>query len=439
MSPHRNKNLRRPAGRGVAVVYMALVMLVLIGVLGLAIDTGYVFLTAHQLQNAADAAALAGADEVAFNTVQASSDAMAEASKNSAAHAPVTLAAANDVFVGNYNRDTSTFTADMSPYNACKVIARRTTGSANGPLNLLFAPIFGITTAEVSRQAIAMNSRLEPGVLLLSPSASPAIQLTGTGSNPDKIVVTNGGAVVVNSGSTTAVQWSGNPDISAKALYIVGNDAAVSSGGVFTGTLSLNAPYMADPLASLPAPARPANTVTSKEDGKWPPGYYPAGLPAGTLAGGLYYVDNGITLNDEKVDGTAGAMIYLHTGGISLDGNSAIIMNAMTDGFYAGISYFEDRANTSSIDLNGNSKNQNGNSDDDDDDKGKGSGKQNNNTGQGSGTMYFPSAQVSITGNSTGYANQLIAGTLVIQGNAQLNINYDGRNAIIRHQAFLVR
>src|SRR5579871_1945104 len=119
------------ARRGVALVYVAVIMIALIGVLGLAIDTGYVFMTAHQLQNAADAAALAGADEVMFDSVQASSDAVTAASKNNAAQSPVTLTAASDVFVGNYDRSSGTFTVNGTPTNSVKVIARRTTGSAN--------------------------------------------------------------------------------------------------------------------------------------------------------------------------------------------------------------------------------------------------------------------------------------------------------------------
>src|SRR5689334_19425898 len=115
---------RRPNShnRGVTIVYLALIMLVLIGVLGLAIDTGYVFLTAHQLQNAADAAAMAGADEIPYSTSQAVTDAVNAGSKNSAAHAPVTLSSTDDVFIGYYDRSSRTFTANVGPYNACKVI-----------------------------------------------------------------------------------------------------------------------------------------------------------------------------------------------------------------------------------------------------------------------------------------------------------------------------
>jgi Flp pilus assembly protein TadG len=403
------------ARRGVAVVYLALVMIVLIGVLGLAIDTGYVFLTAHQLQNAADSAALAGANEVPFSTSQAITDAVAEASKNNAAQTAVTLTAANDVFVGNYDRTTSIFKANTGPINACEVIARRTTGSANGPLNLLFAPIFGITTAEVSRKAIAMNRQLTAAILLLSPSASPALMLTGSGSTKDKIVVANG-TVFVNSNSSTAVQWTGNPYITATELDIVGNDTAVASGGVFpTGSLGLNSSVAADPLSSLAAPTRGPQQIQPPNGGTFQPGYYPNGITVGgTLSPGIYYVDNGISLkgSDAPLTGT-GVMIYLASGGISLKGGSTIDISAPTTGAYAGMSYFEARTNSSPVELRG------------------GSGQTD------SGTLYFPAGDVTLQGTPNSYGTQLIANTLTIAGDGQ--IVYDGRNPIGRSRAFLVQ
>lgn len=402
--------------RGVALVYVALILLALVAVLGLAIDTGYVFLTAHQLQNAADAAALAGAAEAPFDSAQAAADAVSEGAKNSAAHLKVTLTVGTDVFVGNYNRTTRVFTANTSPYNACQVIARRTKDSPDGALGLLFAPIFGITTSDVSRQAVAMNRPIGPGVLLLNATASPALQMTGTGSNPDKIKITNNGAVVVDSNSSTAVQWTGNPFITAGELDIVGNDAAVAGAGILpTGTLNINATPVADPLASLAPPSKPGNTVTSQVAGKWPAGYYANGLPPGVLSGGIYYVDNGIDLKgNEAIDGSAGVLIYLHTGGITLKGNSTIDVNAMTTGTYAGIAYYQDRLNTSDVLLRGTS----GMTD--------------------TGTLYFPGAQVTLAGTPKSFGNQFIANTAVIQGDAQLNIDYDGRNPAWRHRAFMV-
>ena len=70
MSPRRDcaapQNLgffrrRHHRYRGVALIWVAILALVLILIVGLSLDVAKVSLVAHQLQNAADAAALAGA------------------------------------------------------------------------------------------------------------------------------------------------------------------------------------------------------------------------------------------------------------------------------------------------------------------------------------------------------------------------------------------
>src|SRR6266498_2406271 len=47
--------------KGIAAVYIALILVALIAFVGLAIDIGYMYVAKGQLQNGADAAALAGA------------------------------------------------------------------------------------------------------------------------------------------------------------------------------------------------------------------------------------------------------------------------------------------------------------------------------------------------------------------------------------------
>ncbi len=381
-------------------------------------DTGYVLYTAHQLQNAADAAALAAANSVQFDTTQSVTDAVAIAAANRAGGASVQLDSAADIILGSYNRATATFTAGGSSLNAAKVIARRTAGSPGGALNLIFGPIFGITTSNVSRQAIAMTNPLGAGVILLNKTASPSLQFTGTGSNSDKVNISNGGAMVVDSNSSTAVQWTGHPTIAASALYITGNDTAVTTGGVFpTGNLVLQSPAVADPLASVPPP--PQGTNRSGSSGpNIQPGYYPNGLPSGDLvmAAGVYYIDGGISLKgNNTIDATAGVLIYLHTGGISMGGNTGISISPITTGAYNGMSFYEDRSDTSAVTLQGTSGANN------------------------SGLMYFPSAHVSIAGDPNATASQLIADTLDVQGNAQFNVNYNNSFTIPRHESFLVQ
>jgi Flp pilus assembly protein TadG len=50
--------------KGIAAVYIALIMFVLVAFVGLAIDIGYMYVAKGQLQNASDAAALAGASSL---------------------------------------------------------------------------------------------------------------------------------------------------------------------------------------------------------------------------------------------------------------------------------------------------------------------------------------------------------------------------------------
>jgi Flp pilus assembly protein TadG len=55
------KRFVRRGNRGIAVVYIALLLIALLAFVGLAIDIGYMYVAKTQLQNAADAATLAGA------------------------------------------------------------------------------------------------------------------------------------------------------------------------------------------------------------------------------------------------------------------------------------------------------------------------------------------------------------------------------------------
>ncbi len=53
--------------KGIALVWAVLVLFVMLGIVGLSLDWGKLSLNVHQLQIAADAAALAGAQVVKFD------------------------------------------------------------------------------------------------------------------------------------------------------------------------------------------------------------------------------------------------------------------------------------------------------------------------------------------------------------------------------------
>ncbi|CAG1012851.1 hypothetical protein ANAEL_04525 [Anaerolineales bacterium] len=168
----RMKVLRN--NRGVAIVYIALMLGVLMAFAGLAVDVGYMYVAKGQLQNAADSAALAGASKLdgSVSTMQtnARSEAVDFAKANVAATASVaissdysnSLAEANDITVGNWNRNLDPkFSTVRTPINAVQVRARRTGAtdaggaSIGGQVDLFLSKVFGWPRMGASAEAIA--------------------------------------------------------------------------------------------------------------------------------------------------------------------------------------------------------------------------------------------------------------------------------------------
>ena len=56
-----NVSAKLKSEKGVTLVYVALLLVVFLGMAALAVDVGYLMVSKNELQNAADAAALAGA------------------------------------------------------------------------------------------------------------------------------------------------------------------------------------------------------------------------------------------------------------------------------------------------------------------------------------------------------------------------------------------
>lgn len=186
--PSRHTLLGSP--RGAVAVLVAVLLVVLIGFVALAVDVGYLYVTRNELQNTADAAALAAARKLSsyyqnmtFEQQQiydCSSDAsypcepivataQAVGLENQAGNAAVAIAAA-DVEFGRWNPATTPkFTAGTLRPNAVRVTARRD-GAINGPVATLLAGVVGVDTLAVNAQAVAGlsgQSNADPGDLEL--------------------------------------------------------------------------------------------------------------------------------------------------------------------------------------------------------------------------------------------------------------------------------
>lgn len=156
---------------GATAVIVAICLTMLIGFAALAIDVGYLYATRNELQNTADAAALAGAGflgaqyaELSYSEQQnhtfSKNDIVAAvntvAGKNKAAGSAISILDA-DITIGTWDVDTLSVTPTLTSPDAVRVIARRDS-SANSPITTFFAHIFGIESVDVSATATAALS-----------------------------------------------------------------------------------------------------------------------------------------------------------------------------------------------------------------------------------------------------------------------------------------
>ena len=180
--------------QGVTAILFGIVLTVLISILALGVDIGYIMTSKNQLQNIADAAALAAARQLGADYQTMTYDeqqsyicdpdplistAQEVAQKNGAA---VTIAE-GDVKIGQWDGTTKTFTQTSAQPDAVKVKASRTGANA---VTTFFAKVFGISAVDVSADAVAAltgKSTTDPGELGLPVGISRYFFLPGNYCN----------------------------------------------------------------------------------------------------------------------------------------------------------------------------------------------------------------------------------------------------------------
>lgn len=455
MQPYRNSARRR----GIAVVWVALMLIVLVGMVGLACDTALVYLTGQQLQNAADAAALAAVRHIRTDHDLLRAAAVTIAGANVAAQADVQLnlnednLVEGDIVLGRFSRGSGAFEATLDAPNAVKIVARRTADSPNGSLDLVFGSIFGVESANVSRQAIAMvGGGTGSGLITLNETQGCSLQLRG-----NVHLDVEGGDVQINSESNQALCAQGTAfTIEAPGINVHGDHDLRSNQGTFIvddevvaidEVVQTDQPRENDPLAflqpefndpPLPAPIQSLydDIGTSEPDrgaidtsGTYQPGYYSGGIdiPTGnvTLEPGVYVLGGDGGNGGMQINGgtflAEGVMFYILGGPVDIGGNAAIHVTPLDDGSdYTGISIFQDRANHLDATIIG--------------------------TGDLNleGTLYFPNNHLNVGGDGAGFGNQLIADTIELHGgggNSQANItiNYQGPIPAVGNEFFLIQ
>lgn len=298
--PSAGRPARRPPARprrGAVAVLVALLLIVLLGFLGLVIDSGLMMAGQRQAQNAADAAALAAAEKIMRGRSHA--DAVADA----------------DAFVRTHNG-----LADAAPLTLGSNLHIPPVGGPHAgdpryvevvvtvPYNTLFMHVLGGARGrQVGGRAVAGYEALTSGdgCIVLDPQARPGLDISGGGRLMVKgrvLVNSEGGGVDENgnlvNGNTgyaaSAAGGSGTGGVWAEDLRIVGgvdDPAAFHHIDPAETARPLHARQVPapDPFAHLPTPTT-ANGVLNTNRGT-------VSITGGT--GSTYGVGNTETVNSD--------------------------------------------------------------------------------------------------------------------------------------------
>jgi hypothetical protein len=154
--------------KGAVLILVAICFVVLLGFAALAIDVGYLMAARNELQNVADAAALAACRELGeqhyqgvnpIDEVSIKSVAKDVAAKNNVARQPVTILDGS-IEIGWWDPDINEFFYPIKPEhiwyekNSVRVTASRN-DSQNGKITTFFAGVLGIDAVSVSARATA--------------------------------------------------------------------------------------------------------------------------------------------------------------------------------------------------------------------------------------------------------------------------------------------
>jgi len=153
-----------------AVAPITIILLVaFFALLAIVVDLGHLMLVRNQLQNAADAGALAGADALINSTTTpawaaAQTAAIAAVQSNKADTQALLTANVQTGYWDTTWTPTTTpanllstgIVPDATQFPAVKVSVQKNAGSNNGPVSLTFGQIFGITTVNVAAHATAI-------------------------------------------------------------------------------------------------------------------------------------------------------------------------------------------------------------------------------------------------------------------------------------------
>ena len=343
------------AERGQVIVIFALSLFVIMVIAALAFDGGQMLLERRDQQNAADAAALAGARHLINEPTEAAPAARAIATRNGFTH----------------GTDSTTVQVNIPPLSGqFRMVPGFVEVVIGNRRPTVFGGILGVTGWNVSARSVAANQQgldLPFAMLTLHPTACNALQVTGSG------IITSNGSIQVNSSCTAnALDVGGTGSITVTADGATCNAVGgikPHGGGALNCVKTPNSYAIPDPLKTRPAPpvppypqqiekvvpttkqrpvgcpgsSAPATATTPRTcafngsyDGtswRFFPGYYPGGIKSGKailhFEPGIYYIGGGgfEVANGGVNSVAAGATAPPHGGGVLIYNTEAFMFH----------------------------------------------------------------------------------------------------------------
>ncbi len=363
---------KRPRGQALIMTTMALVPM--FGLMGLAVDLGWMEFTKKSAQSAADASAMAAV--LQFQNTIFSTD-LTCSSPGVICQSPTECSTITSGYLhsacayAQLNGFTSSATGNQLvsvesgvgvPPTATGVLSSAywVTVRANQTVPQLFSAVLGNSTGRVAARATAALNPSKDCIYVMDPNGAGALSMSGSPS------VTSACGVYINSNNATALFGNGTPTLSASEIDIVGG-YSFPAGGLTPNPPNTNVATMSDPLANLPTPTVPAGCDHNNFQVNTPtttvlnPGVYCGGIYVkkglASFNPGMYILKgSGLSTQDtnSQISGT-GVTIYntydptapqssINTySPINIVAASTATLTAPTTGTYAGVLIMEDR------------------------------------------------------------------------------------------------
>ena len=390
---------------GQALILIAAALAGLLLGIGLALDTGQLFVSRRAAQTAADAGAWAGAAILyaGGSAAQARTAAATDATRNGYTDGGfITMTTASPPTSGTYLNDPGYIEVTITE----QVLTRFLFGASAGRTAITVRAVAGLARSG-SGQAVIVTRANGSQTFRLAGSTSFTITSGGTNTN-----TTDGDAMAIGSGTLTGTfhRFTGGLQNGVQAKMnpapVTGVAAAADPFAAVAGPSTASLPAFGAQTITTTVVLSPGNysglvSVNNGGTAKLDPGIYVfrAGLRSmGTGSLVLNVAGSGVLLYNANLNYPA---VGGACGNLSLAGTGVHTLAASKTGSYAGMLVFQDRtcANTATITVRG--------------------------TTSLAGTLYVPAAQLTVAvAGSVTIASQIVANQLLINGNNTLTMTF---------------